>query len=68
VYILVLHEYPAAAPRPIVKTVTCRALKRGGFGKATWFNAERALEPYPPRFLLNSDIEILRLLERRLLR
>ena len=61
-YLLGLHEYPAAAPRAIVEPVTCRALKRGGYGKATSFNAERALEPYPPRLLLTADIEILRLL------
>ena len=61
-YLLDLREYPAAAPRAIVETITCRALKRGGYGKASRFNAERALEPYPPGFLLNADIEILRLL------
>ncbi len=39
--------------------VTGRAVERGGYGKASRFNGERALEPYPAGFLLDSDIEIL---------
>jgi len=54
---------PYAAPgRLHLALVVCRILKSGDFGKPAPFNAARAWQPYPPRFLDARDLEALRAL------
>ncbi len=61
-YVLDEQPQPSSLPLLRVHVITCRPLKRGGYGQPRGFRIGRALEAHPPRVLGDADIGILRLL------
>ncbi len=60
--LLYLLELPPGAPYLLLHPVRVRVAGTGSYGSASPFAPRRAWEPFPPRYLLKSDIAVLRAL------